>query len=74
MHIDVISVVLNAREPIWVTYSGVASEGKKTDEGTIMSTPGSLSKPVAVANPPEAQSPTPARIEDASDTLTDRKI
>jgi hypothetical protein len=74
MHIDVISAVLNAQDPIWVTYSGAASEGKKTDEGTIMSTPESLSKPVAVANPPEAQTPAPARIEDASDILTNCKI
>jgi hypothetical protein len=55
----VIRVAANARWPIWVTSSVAASEGKKTEEGTTISTPESPSNSVAVDDPPEAQTPTP---------------
>jgi hypothetical protein len=55
----VIRVVANARGPIWVTYSVAASEGKKTEEGTTISTSEPPSNSVAVADPPEAQTLTP---------------
>jgi hypothetical protein len=66
----------NARGPIWVTSSVAASEGKKTEEGTIISTnePKSLSNSVAIVNPPDAQILTPPTTEEASDILTNCKI
>jgi hypothetical protein len=55
----VIRVLSNARGPIWVTSSVAASEGKKTEEGTMISTPEAPSNLVAVADPAEAQTLTP---------------
>jgi hypothetical protein len=55
-----------------VTHSATAGEGKKTDEGTMIPPPepNFISDPVAVADPREAQSLTPATIKKASDILT----
>jgi hypothetical protein len=69
-----IRVLSNAREPIWVTYSIAASEGKKTEEGMMMSTPEPPSNSVAVADPTEAQNLTPAMTEEASDIVTNCKV
>jgi hypothetical protein len=55
----VIRDVTNARGPIWVTSSIATGEGKKTEQGTKISTPEPLSNSVAVADPPEAQTLTP---------------
>jgi hypothetical protein len=71
---DMIRVLLNAREPIWVTYSVAASEGKKTEEGMTMSTPEPASNSVAVADPTETQNLTPAAMEEASDIVTNCRI
>jgi hypothetical protein len=50
------------------------SEGKKTEEGTMMSISEPLSNPVAVTDPPDVQTPMPATIEDALDVLTNGRI
>jgi hypothetical protein len=34
-----ICLLAHGRQPIWVTSSVATSEGKKTEEGTMMSTP-----------------------------------
>jgi hypothetical protein len=59
---------------IWMTSSVAASEGKKTDEGTIMSLPGPESNMVAVADPPEAETLTPATTEGPLYILTKLSI
>jgi hypothetical protein len=65
----------NARRPIWVTSSNVAaSEGKKTGEGTMMSAPEPAGNPVTVADPPEAQTKTPATTQVVSDIRKTGKI
>jgi hypothetical protein len=50
--------------------SAAAGEGQKTDEGTMMPPPepNSKSDPVAVTDPRETQSLTPATTKEASDT------
>jgi hypothetical protein len=57
---DVILACSKALCPTWVTRSAAASEGKKTDEGTMMWPPEAKSNPLVVADPPEAQTLTPA--------------
>jgi hypothetical protein len=54
-----------------VTHSAAVGEGKKIDEGTVMPLLESNSKsdPVAVADPRETQSLTPATTKEASDIL-----
>jgi hypothetical protein len=55
-----------------VTLSATVGEGKKIDDGTMMPTPepDSNSNPVAVADPRETQSLTPATTNEASDIMT----
>jgi hypothetical protein len=55
-----------------VTLSAATREGKKTDEGTMMSPPepNSQSDAVAIADPLETRSLTPATTKEASDILT----
>jgi hypothetical protein len=65
---------LNAERPIRVTFSATASEGKKTDEGTMISPSEPQYNSVVVADPPEAQTATPAATEQTSDILTNSKI
>jgi predicted aconitase len=69
---DVVCAFVAGRWPIRTTCSAAASEGKKTEEGTMMSWP--ESNTVAVANPPEEQTMTPATTERASDIMTNRKL
>jgi hypothetical protein len=57
---DVIRTCSKAPRPTWVTRSAAASEGKKTDEGTMMWPPEAKSNPSVVADPPQAQILTPA--------------
>jgi hypothetical protein len=71
---SVISVPRNARGPIWVTVSVADSDGKKTDEGTMMWRPEPSSNSVAFADPPEVQTLTPATTEEASDILINCKM
>jgi hypothetical protein len=52
---NVIRIFANARRPTSVTRSVADSEGKKTDEGTMIQPPESKPNPMAVADPPEAQ-------------------
>jgi hypothetical protein len=70
---DLTRVFSNARWPSWVTLSVAGSEGKKTDDGTMMWPPETKRNPMAVAAPPEAEASTPAATERASDILTDCK-
>jgi hypothetical protein len=60
--------------PIWVTSGAADGEGKKTEEGTMMLTPGPQSSFVTVTDPPEAQTVTSATTEEVSDILTNCKI
>jgi hypothetical protein len=56
-----------------VTSGVAASGGKKTEEEMTMSTPELQAHSVAVADPREAQNPTPATAEEASDIVTNCK-
>jgi hypothetical protein len=69
----VIAVYTNALWPIWVTFSVAASEGKKTEEGTMMLTHELLRNLATVADPPEAKALKPETTERASDILTNCK-
>jgi hypothetical protein len=72
----------NAPPSIWVTFCVAAREGKKTEQGTMMSLPKHKSNPVAVADPPEAQiltltltlTLTPATTGRALNILTNSKM
>jgi hypothetical protein len=68
-----IDAFLNIRSPIWVTASPLARQGKKTDEGTMMS-PAPKSNLAAVAVWPEMQILTPATTKKASDILINSRI
>jgi hypothetical protein len=46
-----------------MTSSAATSDEKKTEEGTVMSPPEPESNPAAVADPPKAQTLTPATTE-----------
>jgi hypothetical protein len=70
----VIAVSTDPQWPIWVTSSVAASEGKRTEEGTITSTPELASKLATVADPPEAEASTPETTEHSSDIRTNCKI
>jgi hypothetical protein len=50
----VICVFSNAPRPTWLTPTVAASEGKRTDEGTIIPLPELKTNPAAVADPLEA--------------------
>jgi hypothetical protein len=71
-----IEAPLNLKRSIRVMFSVADSEGKKTEEGTMMSSfePQSESNLVAVADPPAAQTLTPETIEQTSDILTNGRI
>jgi hypothetical protein len=58
----------------WVTPSVAASEGKKTDEGTMMWPREPEPNAVAVVDPSEAQTLMHATTKEASDILTNCKI
>jgi hypothetical protein len=64
-----ISAFSNTQPSICVTTSVPASQGKKTDEGTMMSTSTAKSNPATVAEWPETQILTPATTKEASDIL-----
>jgi hypothetical protein len=49
-----------APRPTWVTRSGTVSEGKKTDEETMMWPPEAKLNLLVFADPPGAQTLTPA--------------
>jgi hypothetical protein len=53
----------NARGPMRMTSSVATSEEKKTEEGNMISPAEPESNPVAVADPSEAQTVTPAMTE-----------
>jgi hypothetical protein len=72
--IDLIGRVLDSQGSIRVTASVPASQGKKTDEGTMMLPSTPESNPAAVPESPETQIPTPATTKDASDILINWKI
>jgi hypothetical protein len=57
-----------------VTPSAAASEGKNTDEGTMMWRLELRRNPMAAADPPKAQTSTRATTKRASDILTNCKI
>jgi hypothetical protein len=59
----------NTRPPSRVTASVTASEGKKTDEGTMMLPSTAEYNPATVAESPETQTLTPATTKEASDIL-----
>jgi hypothetical protein len=67
-------VFLNAEGPSWVKLSVAASEGKKTDEGTIIPLPELPLNRTAVADPLELQTSTSAKTTRAFDILTNCKI
>jgi hypothetical protein len=67
-------MLANAGGPIRMTSSVATSEEKKTDEGTVMSPSEAELNPATVADPPEAQTPTPAMTERISAILTNCKI
>jgi hypothetical protein len=67
--IDLIGAFPNAELPIRVTDSVLASEGKKTDEGTMMFSSQHKSNPATVAESPETRTLTPATTKEASDIL-----
>jgi hypothetical protein len=69
MTINVILVPWNARGWIWVTTSAAAGERKKTHEGRMMPPPDCRSDPVAVGDPLETQTVTPATTKEPSDIL-----
>jgi hypothetical protein len=52
---DMIRACSKTPRPTWLTRSAVASKGKKTDEGMMMSPPEAKPNPLVVADPPEAQ-------------------
>jgi hypothetical protein len=56
-----------------VTPNVAASEGKKTDEGTIMRPPERKPNPMTVADPLGARTWTPATTKQASDIVTTAK-
>jgi hypothetical protein len=56
----------NAQPPIRVTISVRASQGKKTDEGTIMLMAELKSNSLAVAEPPETHTLTPATAKEGA--------
>jgi hypothetical protein len=53
-----------------VTPSTSASEGKETEEGTMMALPNSRLDLVSVADPHEMQNPMPATTKEASEILS----
>jgi hypothetical protein len=67
-----IALRLDLKRLIWVTSSVAAREGKKTEEGTMMSPSQreseSKSNPTTVADRPDAQILTPATTEQSSQT------
>jgi hypothetical protein len=71
---DLIHVFANAQWPSWVTPNVAASRGKRTTEGRMMWRPELKPNPMAVADPPEAQTSTPATTKRASDILTNCAI
>jgi hypothetical protein len=71
---DVIRVFSNAQRPTWVARSVADSEGKKTDEGTMMPPPEPKRNPMAVADPPEAETSTAATTKRESDILVNWRI
>jgi hypothetical protein len=71
---DMIRMFANPGGPIRMTSGVATSEEKKTEEGTVMSLPEPEYNPVAVADPPEAQTLTPATTERVSDILTNCRI
>jgi hypothetical protein len=54
--------------------SVATSEGKKTEQGMMTSTPELPSKVVTVVDPPEGQTPKPPTNEKCSHILTNCKI
>jgi hypothetical protein len=62
---DVIRACSKAPRSTWVTRSAAASQGKKTDEATMMWPPEAIPNPLVVADPPEAQTLTPATTKQA---------
>jgi hypothetical protein len=69
-----IDVLAKARGPNWVTFSVAASEGKKTHDRTMMWPAERKSNAAAVADPPEAQTSTPATTNQLSDILSNCSI
>jgi hypothetical protein len=67
--ITMIGALSNTRQPSRVMASVPASEGKKTDEGTMMLPSTAESNPATVAAPPKTQTLTPATTKEASDIL-----
>jgi hypothetical protein len=65
----------NARQLIRPTLNAAAGEGKKIDEGAMMPPLESniKSSPMAVADPPEMQSLTPATGKEPSDIPTNNR-
>jgi hypothetical protein len=57
-----------------MTSSVATSEGKKTEEGRMRSPPEPEYNPLAIADPPEAQTLSAAMTERVSDILTNCKI
>jgi hypothetical protein len=64
---DVIGVFSNAQRWSCATRSVAASEGKKTEKGTMTSLPEPEANLVTVADPPEAKTSTPATTKQSSD-------
>jgi hypothetical protein len=71
MNIDVIRLLLNARQSIRMTFGVAAGEEKKAEEGTVISPSEDESKfnAVAVADPPDAQNQTPATVKEVFSIL-----
>jgi hypothetical protein len=72
--INVIRSSANTQRTILMTPSAAASEGKKIDEGTMMSLPEHESNLVVVADPPDAQALTPTTAKQPPSILTKFKI
>jgi hypothetical protein len=56
-----------------VTPTAAVGEGKKIDEGTMIPPSNPKSDPVAVADPRETRSLTPATTKETADILTNRR-
>jgi hypothetical protein len=72
--IDLIDVFSNALRPCCVRRSVADSEGKKSDEGTVMQRSEPKPNWMALADPPEAHTLRPATTKRASDILANWKI
>jgi hypothetical protein len=72
----VIVVLTNARGSIRVMSGADARQGKKTEEGTMISPPDAKTRfdPMAAVDSPGAHTVTPATIKDGSRILTKREM